>query len=97
MSSFRTTPASHWRANTYSVLSHDRTNFLNMMHLYLDFTFSRKPLQCAIVSVSQFKLSLFDPYQVTVKSLVLHLFPVPQTESHIIIMCIMSEAIPVMW
>ena len=27
------TGASYWRANTYSILSYDRTNFLNMMHL----------------------------------------------------------------
>ena len=44
MTSFRTTSASHWRANTYSILSYDRTNFLNMMHLHFDFTFNGKPL-----------------------------------------------------
>ena len=44
MTSFRTTSASHWRANTYSILSYDRTNFLNMMHLHFDFTFKGKPL-----------------------------------------------------
>ena len=44
MTSFWTTSASHWRANTYSILSYDRTNFLNMMHLHFDFTFNGKPL-----------------------------------------------------
>ena len=44
MTSFRTTSASHWRANTYSILSYDRTNFLNMMHFHFDFTFNGKPL-----------------------------------------------------
>ena len=44
MTSFRTTSASHWRANTYGILSYDRTNFLNMMHLHFDFTFNGKPL-----------------------------------------------------
>ena len=44
MTSFRTTSASHWRANTYSILSYDRTNFLNMMHFHFDITFNGKPL-----------------------------------------------------
>ena len=37
---------------------------------------------CAIVSVSQLKLSFSNTCQMTVKSLVLHLFPVPQTGRH---------------
>ena len=37
---------------------------------------------CAIVSVGQLKLSFSNTCQMTVKLLVLHLFPVPQTGSY---------------
>ena len=33
VSSFRNTPALHWRAKTYSALSVDRISFFNMVHL----------------------------------------------------------------
>ena len=39
-------------------------------------------IMCAIVSVSQLKLSFSNTCQMTVKFLALHLFPVPQTGSH---------------
>ena len=61
-----------WRANTYSALSFDQINFFNEFR------------KCFIVSVSQLNLSYSDACQMTFKSLVLHLFPVPQTGSHII-------------
>ena len=41
ISSFQKTPASHWRANTYSF---DRRKFFNMVHLHFDFTFSKETL-----------------------------------------------------
>ena len=61
-----------WRANTYSALSFDQINFFNEFR------------KCVIVSVSQLNLSYSDTCQMTFKALVLHLFPVPQTGSHII-------------
>ena len=72
LSAFQKTPATHWRANTYSALSFDLINFFNEFR------------KCFIVSVSQLNLSYSDACQMTFKSLVLHLFPVPQTGSHII-------------
>ena len=45
-------------------------------------SFQWKPfIMCAIVSVSQLKLSFSNTCQMTVKLLVLHLFSVPQTGS----------------
>mmetsp|Transcript_68496 Transcript_68496/g.112542 ORF Transcript_68496/g.112542 Transcript_68496/m.112542 type:complete len:93 (-) Transcript_68496:125-403(-) len=44
ISIFQKTPASHWRANTYSALSFDRRKFFNMLHLHFDFTFSKETL-----------------------------------------------------
>ena len=56
-----------------------------MAHLQFDFAFNGKPLLCAIVSVtvSQLKLSLSDTCQMTVKSHVLRLLPVPETGIHL--------------
>ena len=37
MPGYRTTPASQWRVNTYSVLSHDQTNFFSITRLHFDY------------------------------------------------------------
>ena len=70
---FSETPASHWRANSYSALSFDRKNFFNMVHLHFDFTF-------VLLFVSQLKDLFSDACQMTVKSFVLHFFPVSLTK-----------------
>ena len=70
------------RAKTYSALSFDRINFFNMANL---FSLSRKAFVMCYCFRAPIKTFFFDACQMTVKSCVLHLFPVPQTgRSHII-------------
>ena len=67
---------------TYSALSFDRKNFFNMANLFL---LSRKAFIMCYCFRAPIKTFFFDACQMTVKSCVLHLFPVPQTgRSHII-------------
>ena len=92
MSSFRKTPASHWRANTYSALSFNRINVFNMAHLHFDITFTGK-CKCAIVSVSQLKLSFSDACQMPGLSnrLFCSCFPSLEQEAIIIIIIIIRR------
>ena len=79
---FQNTPALHERAKTYSALSFDRINFSNMAILFL---LPRKAFVMCYCVRAPIKTFFFDACQMTVKSCVLHLFPVPQTgRSHII-------------
>ena len=73
--------------NTYSALSFDRINFFNMENLRL---LSRKAFVMGYCFRTPIKTFFFDACQMTVKSCVLHLFPVPQTgRSHIMnILCL---------
>ena len=65
-----------------SVLSFDQINFFNMANL---FSLSRKAFFMCYCFRAPIKTFFFDTCQMTVKSCVLHLFPVPQTgRSHII-------------
>ena len=69
-------------AKTYSALSFDRINFFNMANLFL---LSQKAFVMCYCFRAPIKTFFFDACQMTVKSCVLHLFPVPQTgRSHII-------------
>ena len=69
-------------AKTYSALCFDRINFFNMANLFL---LSRKAFVMCYCFRGPIKTFFFDACQMTVKSCVLHLFPVPQTgRSHII-------------
>ena len=69
-------------AKTYSALSFDRINFFNMANLFL---LSRKAFVLCYCFREPIKTLFFDTGQMSVKSCVLHLFPVPQTgRSHII-------------
>ena len=78
---FQNTPALRQRDKTYSAPSFNRMNFFNMTNL---FSLSRKPVVCYCFC-EPIKTFFFDACQITVKSRVLHLFPVPQTgRSHII-------------
>ena len=74
MSGFQDTPALHKRAKTYSALSFDRINFFNMANLFL---LSRKAFVMCYCFRAPIKTFIFDACQMTVKSCVLHLFPVP--------------------
>ena len=79
---FQNTPGLHWRAKTYSALSFDRINLFNVANL---FSPSRKPIVRCYFFHEPMKTFFFDACQVTIKSRVLHLFPVPPTgRSHII-------------
>ena len=81
VSVFQNTPELK-RAKTYSALSFDRITFFNMTNL---FSLSRKPFGMCYCFREPIKTFFFDACQMTVKSRVLHLFPVPQTgRSHII-------------
>ena len=81
VSGFQNTPELK-RAKTYSALSFDRINFFNMANLFL---LSRKAFVMCYCFRAPIKTFFFDACQMTVKSCVLHLFPVPQTgRSHII-------------
>ena len=80
-SGFQNTPALRQGDKTYSAPSFDRMNFFNMANL---FSLSRKPVVCYCFC-EPIKTFFFDACQMTVKSRVLHLFPVPQTgRSHIV-------------
>ena len=69
-------------AKIYSALSFDRINFFNMANLFL---LSRKAFVMCYCFRAPIKTFFFDTCQMTVKSCVLHLFPVSQTgRSHII-------------
>ena len=71
------------RAKTFSALSFDRINFFNMANL---FSLSRKAFVMCYCFRAPIKTFFFGTCQMTVKSCVLRLFPVPQTgRSHIII------------
>ena len=81
VSSFQNTPELK-RAKTYSALSFDRITFFNMTNL---FSLSRKPFGMCYCFREPIKTFFFDACQKTVKSLVLHFFPVLQTgRRHII-------------
>ena len=70
------------RAKTYSALSFDRITFFNMTNL---FSLSRKAFGMCYCFREPIKTFFYDACQKTVKSLVLHFFPVLQTgRSHII-------------
>ena len=70
------------RAKTYSALSFDRIYFFNMANL---FSISRRPFVMCYYLREPIKTFFFDACQMTVKSRVLQLFPVPQAgRSHII-------------
>ena len=73
VSGFQNTPALHQKAKTYSALSFHRINFFNMANLFL---FSRKAFVMCYCSRAPIKTFFFDACQMTVKSCVLHLFPV---------------------
>ena len=78
-SGFQNTPALRQRDKTYSAPSFDRMNFFNMANL---FSLSRKPVVCYCFC-EPIKTFFFDACQMTVKSRVLHLFPVPHPEKAI--------------
>ena len=81
MSGFQNTPALHLRAKTYSALSFDQINFFNTANLFF---LSRKAFVMCYCFRAPIKTFFFDTCQMTVKSCVLNLFPVPQTgRSHI--------------
>ena len=81
VSSLQNTPELK-RAKTYSALSFDRITFFNMTNL---FSLSRKPFGMCYCFREPIKTFFFDACQKTVKSLVLHFFPVLQTgRRHII-------------
>ena len=81
VSSFQNTPELK-RAKTYSALSFDRITFFNMANL---FSLSRKPFGVCYCFREPIKTFFFDACQKTVKSQVLHFFPVLQTgRRHII-------------
>ena len=82
VSGFQNTRGLHLRAKTYSALSFDRINFFNMENLFLLF---RKAFVMCYCFRAPIKTFFFDACQMTVKSCVLNLFPVPQTgRSHIV-------------
>jgi len=80
--SFQNTPALHWRAKTCSAVSFDRMNFFQ--HGAFDFTFTESLCYDCYCFRGPINTLFFEDCQMTVKSRILHLFPVPQTESHMI-------------
>ena len=88
VSGFQNTSALQLRAKTYSALSFNRINFFNMANL---FSLSRKAFAMCYCFREPIKTFFFDACQMTVKSRVLHWFPVPQTQrSHIICILLAS-------
>ena len=72
----KNTPALHYRAKAYSALSFDRINFFtDMANLFL---FSRKAFVMSYCFRAPIKAFFFDACRMTIKSCVLHLFPVPR-------------------
>ena len=70
------------RDKPFSALSFDRIDVFNMANL---FSLSRKPFVMCYRFRELIKTFFFDSCQMTVKSRVLHFFPVPQTgRSHVI-------------
>lgn len=80
--SFQNTPALHWRAKTCSAVSFDRMNFFQ--HGAFDFTFTESLCYDCYCFREPINILFFKDCQITVKSRILHVFPVPQTGSHII-------------
>lgn len=80
--SFQNNPALHWRAKTCSAVSFDRMNFFQ--HGAFDFTFTESLCYDCYCFREPINTLFFEDCQMTVKSRILHLFPVPQTGSHII-------------
>ena len=85
VSGFQNTPELK-RPKTYTALSFDRIN--NMVNM---FSLSRKPFVVCYCFREPLKTFFFDACQMTIKSRVLNLFPVPQTgRSHIINILLVS-------